>query len=239
MNLNILQQGNQTLLSWQFSPKDVSTSWFEPQFWQVQKKMTGEKHGRATTWFFEHNETKGVLRHYWRGGMIAKLFSDQYFYLGLGNTRVFKEFTLLTHMHKKGLNVPLPIAAMVTRQGLIYRGDIITGAIPGGQSLLELLKVRRLKVEEIAKVADCIANFHQQGIYHADLNINNILYSRYDTVFLIDFDRCELKPPKRAWQRQNMARLQRSFAKEAARNSEFHWYPEDWERLEAHYRGKM
>jgi 3-deoxy-D-manno-octulosonic acid kinase len=239
MGLKIQHVDNQTLLSWQFSPSDVSVSWFEPKYWQQQQKIYAQKEGRGTTWFFEHEQTKGVLRHYWRGGMVAKCLQDQYLYLGLNNTRVYKEFRLLRHMHKKGLNVPFPIAAHIVRSGLVYRGNIITGAIPGAQSLLDMLKKRRLHPDEINLVSECIANFHQQGVYHADLNINNILFSRYHKVFLIDFDRCELKPPDQSWQQKNIARLQRSFAREAQRYPELNWQPEDWDKLVACYERKM
>ncbi|MFT5162598.1 MAG: 3-deoxy-D-manno-octulosonic acid kinase [Alteromonadaceae bacterium] len=239
MSLRIQQLENETLLSWELSPTDLSCFWFDPEYWQQQQKVYAKKKGRADTWFFQHDRTKGVLRHYWRGGMIGKLLQDQYLYLGLGRTRVYQEFTLLTHLHKKGLNVPFPIGAHVVKQGFVYRGDIITGAIPGAQSLLDILKIRRLSADELAKVADCIANFHQNGVYHADLNINNILISQYHTVYLIDFDRGMLKPPDPSWQRQNIDRLHRSFTKEAGRNIEFHWQDDDWKRLLACYKSKM
>lgn len=239
MKFKIQHFDNQTLMTWRLSPKDVTGLWFDPQYWQDQEKIYAQKQGRATTWFFQHDKTKGVLRHYWRGGLIAKLLRDQYFYWGLSHTRVYKEFRLLTLMHKKGLNVPFPIAASISRHGLIYRGDLITGAIPEARSLLDILKLRRLSVEEVNKVATCIAKFHQQGVCHSDLNINNILFSRYHTVYLIDFDRCEIRPLNPKWQRQNIARLQRSFIKEAGRNSEFHWQEEDWTRLLECYEGKM
>ena len=101
-------------------------------------KIYAQKKGRASVWFFKHDNIKGVLRHYWRGGLVGKILQDQYLYLGLEKTRVFQEFELLTQLKQKGLNVPIPIAAQVTKTGFIYRGDIITSAINGAQSLLDI-----------------------------------------------------------------------------------------------------
>ena len=52
------QSGNNTLLSWQYSPTDLTPAWFEPSFWQQQDKIYAQKTGRATTWFFKNDELK-------------------------------------------------------------------------------------------------------------------------------------------------------------------------------------
>lgn len=72
-------------------------------------------------------------------------------------------------------------------------------------------------------------------MYHADLNINNILFDDSGNVFIIDFDRGEIKTPDKKWQQSNMSRLQRSFLKEQSRNSSFHWQENDWQSLNKHY----
>jgi len=68
-------------------------------------------------------------------------------------------------------------------------------------------------------------------VYHADLNINNILFNEKGDVYIIDFDRGELKAPNLQWQQRNMARLERSFLKEQGRNNVFNWQSNDWEAL--------
>ncbi|MGB0860289.1 MAG: lipopolysaccharide kinase InaA family protein, partial [Pseudoalteromonas spongiae] len=106
---------------------------FDPNLFDVEylsrnDLISAKKRGRATTYFFDCGNTTGVLRHYWRGGLIGKLLSDQYLYLGFENTRTYQEFKLLVELEGIGLPVPKPIAAKVVKSWVIYRGDIITEA---------------------------------------------------------------------------------------------------------------
>jgi 3-deoxy-D-manno-octulosonic acid kinase len=226
---------NHTLLSHPLYTSQVDVNWFNADFWQQQNKIVGAKKGRATAWFFKNNTLTAVLRHYWRGGLVGKLLSDQYFYLGLAQTRVYKEFALMMQLIELGLNVPTPIAAKVTRNGLIYRGDIITEAVTGAKSVLDILIKRPLTAVELESIASTIALFHRHGVYHADLNINNILFNDAGEVYIIDFDRGEIKKPAKQWQQGNITRLERSFLKEQNRNKVFHWQTDDWLRLMAIY----
>ena len=217
----------------------VSLNWFDNEYWQQQDKIVGAKKGRATAWFFCHHDLTAVLRHYWRGGLVGKVLSDQYFFNSVEKTRVYQEFALMMQLIKLGLNVPMPIAAKICVNGLIYRGDIITQAIAGAQSLLDVLKIRPLTELEITKIAEVIAKFHNNGVYHADLNINNILFDETGEVFIIDFDRGELRSPNLSWQQANMARLARSFNKEQGRNKVMYWQQSDWQQLQTAYQSTL
>ena len=217
----------------------ISLNWFDAEYWQQQEKIVGSKKGRATAWFFCHNELTAVLRHYWRGGLIGKVLNDQYLYLGLEKTRVYQEFALMMKLCEMGLNVPKPITAKVTQHGLIYRGDIITQAIEGAQSLLDVLKKRALTADELTMIGNTIAQFHNLGVYHADLNINNILFDNTGAVYIIDFDRGEIKPVQEQWQQANISRLLRSFEKELGRNPVMHWQKSDWQQLHATYQSAL
>ena len=146
-----LHQENTTLLCHPAYTQLLTREWFDADFWQQQNKIVGAKKGRATAWFFKHDHLTAVLRHYWRGGLVGKLLTDQYLYLGLEKTRVYKEFSLMMRLSELGLNVPTPIAAKVTTHGLIYRGDIITQAVTGAQSLLDILITRTLSHDELKK----------------------------------------------------------------------------------------
>lgn len=233
--IQIKQSEQSTLLLTPSSPNDVSENWFDASYWHQQNKIYAKKTGRASTWFFEHASLKAVLRHYWRGGLVGKVLTDQYINTGLKNSRVYQEFSLLVHLSERGLNVPKPIAAQFKSSGLIYRADIITQAIEGAQSLLDILQSRPLTSTEIEKVALGIAEFHNEGVFHADLNINNILFDHQDEMYLIDFDRGQLKPPAPHWQQANMTRLQRSFNKQLAKQPIFHWQHSNWQTLHTHY----
>ena len=234
-----LTQGKHTILSHPDYFNLVDISWFDATYWQKQNKIVGAKKGRATAWFFKHDDLTAVLRHYWRGGLVGKVLSDQYLYLGLKNTRVCKEFSLMIKLIELGLNVPKPIAARVSTSGLIYRGDIITQAVSGAKSLLDVLIERPLNSSELESIANTIALFHNKGVYHADLNINNILFDEAGNVFIIDFDRGEIRQPETSWQQENIKRLARSFAKEQGRNEIMHWQQSDWQSLYCDYQALL
>jgi 3-deoxy-D-manno-octulosonic acid kinase len=237
--LDIINNGNHTLLTAVTNPLEINQNWFSPDYWRSQNAIIAEKKGRSTTWFIQYSEGTAVLRHYWRGGLVGKILSDQYLFTGLKNTRTFQEFTLLLELQKRGLNVPTPIGAQIKTTGLVYRGDLLTQEIKGAQSLLEVLQQRPLTTEEITKIGETIAVFHQQGVYHADLNINNILFDEEQSIFIIDFDRGSLVQPGHPCLKQNIARLKRSFLKEASRNNPFYWQDSQWKKLTESYKKIM
>lgn len=226
---NITKIDNHTVLTTETLKQAPQREWFQSDYWQQKNAILGEKKGRAATYFINFFEQTVVLRHYWRGGLIGKLLSDQYLYFGLAQTRVFKEFSLLCQLDQLGLPVAQPVAAKIALSGLIYRGDIITKAIDGAQSLLDVLKQEPIDDARINAIAACIALFHRHGVYHADLNINNILFDSRGKVYLIDFDRGEVLPPKHAKLSANIDRLKRSFEKEAQRQAHFYWQPNQWQ----------
>ena len=229
--LDITHSANHTLLTPANNPLNITPDWFSPVYWQGKDAIIAEKKGRSSTWFFDYANGVGVLRHYWRGGLIGRLLSDQYLYTGLKNTRIYKEYQLLLELEHRGLNVPKPLAAQIAYRGLIYRGDLITQAIPNAESLLDILKIRAVSDDEIISIGKTIANFHQQGVFHADLNINNIMLDNSGKVYIIDFDRGRLVKPMHTCLKGNIQRLNRSFIKEKGRNSRFYWDSAQWQLL--------
>ena len=84
------------------------------------------------------------------------------------------------------------------------------------------------------KLGKFIAEFHRNGVYHADLNIQNILQDGAGKFWLIDFDRAKLLPPDKNWQDRTLDRLRRSFNKELLRH-QIKWHVSDWSTLAASY----
>jgi len=204
---------------------------FDSEYWQSQGLVVGTATGRGTTYFVQHETGQWVLRHYYRGGLIGKIFNDGFVYLGIDNTRAALEYQLLNTMHDLGLPVPEPIAYRVMRHGLYYRCDLITTRIINSQDLVAVLSKAPLTDKQWRKIGRCIAQFHQHGIYHHDLNSHNILLDDNEKIWLIDFDRGEKRPVKQSWQQANISRLHRSFRKEKTRLSTFHWQESDWQYL--------
>ncbi|KZN60954.1 hypothetical protein N473_23250 [Pseudoalteromonas luteoviolacea CPMOR-1] len=234
--LKIDNTDNHFILTPQDSELSITHDWFNVEHWRQKDAVVNSKLGRAPAWFIRYqNNNIAVLKHYWRGGLIGKLLSDQYLFLGLEKTRVFKEFKLLTQLKELQLPVPVPIAAYVKVTFGIYRADILTQAIPDAQSLCEKLKQHSATKKELMAVGKTIADFHRKGVYHDDLNINNILFDDQGHVNLIDFDKGDIRHIEGSWQQANIDRLARSFKKEAGKWPTFFFDDADWQTLISAY----
>lgn len=214
----------------------VSTDWFDPKYWQQNGKLTSAELGRGSTWFINHADQQFVLRHYRRGGLVARLSEDKYIWTGLENTRPWREWQLLAYIQQCGLPGPVPIAARVTRNGLMYQGDLITRKLENTVSLSSRLSSSPLEAAEWRSVGACIRRFHDKSIYHADLNAHNLLLGDDRQVYLIDFDKGSVKKGTE-WQDANMKRLRRSLDKLAMQVKTFHFNDENWHELESGYSG--
>ncbi|TNC82364.1 MAG: 3-deoxy-D-manno-octulosonic acid kinase [Oleiphilus sp.] len=225
---------------WQFNPAffdSVSSNTFDPQYWQSQGRITGKESGRGTTWFLKHGASELVLRHYLRGGLIGKINRDHYLYTGLKTSRSMHEFNILMALIDLDLPVPKPAAAQVVRQGIVYKADLIIERIPQARDLISLLESPQPS-PFFAAIGAMVAQFHRAGVYHADLNIKNILCDGKGKFWLIDFDRAKLNVPAGAQQARSLKRLQRSFIKEKGRHG-IAFQDSDWKTLEASYRNKL
>ncbi|MGC4028770.1 MAG: 3-deoxy-D-manno-octulosonic acid kinase [Steroidobacteraceae bacterium] len=191
---------------------DVPVSWFEPRYWIAQGALVGSARGRGATQFFEHEGRRYALRHYRRGGLVAKLSADQYLWLGEGATRPLRELQLTMRMHAAGLPVPVAVAARYIHEGWGYSGDIITELLPDTLTLAQRLDAGDLGLVTWAAIGRCIRRFHDQGYWHPDLNAHNVLLRGESEVFLIDFDRGRRRRPG-WWRDANLTRLLRSLEK--------------------------
>mgnify|MGYP000285245346 CR=1 FL=1 len=208
---------------------NVSSDIFNGAYWQEKEAITGQETGRGTTWFFQHNHHDLVLRHYLRGGLVSKLSKEHYIFSSWASCRSISEFQILNKLVQQGLPVPTPAAAQVIRSGLSYKADLITQRIPSAKDLVQILKVAQDE-NFYKQLGKTIARFHHMGVYHADLNIQNILQDKDQQFWLIDFDRARIMPPQQKWQLGNLSRLKRSFKKEKERFG-IQWSEKDWDVL--------
>ncbi len=191
----------------------IDGTFFDPEYWKLQNRITEPSGGRGQAFFIDHpNGFQYLLRHYRRGGLAAKISQDKYWFSGLENSRPFQEFRLTHELFIAGLPVPQPLAARVCRAGLFYQGDLITLKISEAQPFANfLLETDQDLLWE--NVGAMIAQFHRWGLNHVDLNANNILVDNSAKVWLIDFDRCLKMPALGQWQQDNLERLKRSIHK--------------------------
>ena len=209
----------------------VKNNWFDISFWQSQDAVTGHSEGRNITWFVGHQDDEWVLRHYYRGGLVEPILGDKYLYSSIENTRCYQELMLLEQMFTRGLPVPKPIAARISKGWLFYRADILIEKIPHAKDLVARLTNQALQESEWYEIGATIAKFHEAGIYHSDLNAHNILLDDNEKVWLIDFDKCDQRAVSDEWQQANLDRLHRSFSKELGLHKQFHFADKNWQWL--------
>lgn len=204
-------------------------AWFEPAHWSALGKAAAGVGGRGGVAFVDTPVGVCALRHYRRGGFVARLNADRYLWTGAARTRAFREFRLLAELANAGLPVPAPVAARYVRDGWRYRADLLTRRIHPAHTLSGALGTGALDPALAERIGRTIARFHAASVWHADLNAHNVLVDSNDTVWLIDFDRGRRRRPKLAWQQGNLSRLRRSFEKlGAARIEAFDarfWHP--------------
>ncbi len=213
---------------------NFSPEFFDPEYWRKHDAIDGTARGRGTTWFIRAGDAGFVLRHYRRGGLVAKISKDRYWFRSEMETRSFAEWFLTYHLHRAGLPVPAPIAARFRRDGMFYTADLITQRIENSESLAARLLQGPLSLTQWVAIGRCIRRFHDAGVYHADLNAHNVLLAP-DSVYIIDFDRGTLR--KRGWWADTtLVRLYRSLEKVTLLAAPDSFTDQDWHTLLAGYR---
>ena len=213
---------------------DPSEALFDPQYWTARGELAAVSGGRGSAWFVGSAARPWVLRHYRRGGFMARLSQDRYQWSGEDRVRSFAEWRLLHYLSQRGLNVPKPVAAFYRRERWTYRCDLITERISPAQPLSAALETGALAEAIWRAVGAAVARLHRHGVDHADLNAHNILLDDSGVVSVIDFDRGQLRAPG-AWTSRNLARLRRSLQKIAAALPADRFTPPSWEALLAGY----
>ena len=161
-----------------------------------------------------------LLRRYHHGGAFRRLTGGVFF---TWPPRPFRELIITEELRRRGIPTVEVYGACVERVwGPFYRGWLATRAIPGAQDLWAALQSGSLRADGeercLRAVARSVRELHRQGIYHADLNLKNILLCADDrgvAAYIIDFDKAKLVlgelPPRLA--RSNLDRLLRSARK--------------------------
>ena len=178
MNNNVTAVNNKCwIIANATSHPDIDSQWFDDKYWLNQGRLLGASSGRGSAWMVKAANQKMMLRHYYRGGFPANFIKDKYLWTGINNTRSFNEFRLLEKMITLGLPVPRPIAAQACKIGFFYQANILIEYIPHQSTFAGLLN-NDSSLNAWQQVGKVIAKFHNHGIFHADLNVNNILIGK-------------------------------------------------------------
>ncbi len=168
--------------------------------WTSGTPLPGAKgRGGVTVLNFKHG-IQAVARDYRRGGALAFLLRQSY----LDPERPQRELHLLLKLHKKGVPVVTPLAALAKKQGLFYRLRLLTELLPGAMPLPAFLaRYPRLRGAAIEEAGRVVRLAFAAGLWHPDLHPDNLLaYIPEDAedtagkapeVRLLDLDRAELR----------------------------------------------
>jgi tRNA A-37 threonylcarbamoyl transferase component Bud32 len=163
-----------------------------------------------------------LVRHYQRGGVFGHVLRDVY----LGKARFLQEVRVSEWARDQGIPTAEVLALRIEHKGLcLYRGDLVTREIEASEDLDEYLKSTRTRErgtrergkEIIRSVALLLQGMHRAGLYHADLNLKNILVQITEggvNSYVIDLDRARvIKPLGSRMRVRNLLRLYRSLDK--------------------------
>ncbi len=245
MSIQITKNGNQTLLmASKGETRHVTFSAFQPAYLEQNNLIIKKMSGRGAVYFYNwpsqnavNTAPKLALRHYRRGGLVAKVSEDLFIYHGIQQTRCYQELAILAYLQEQGVSVPTPIAGLITQVGLFYKADIITQVIINAQELHETLQVKTLTPETWQQIGLEIQRMHKAGVCHDDINVKNILLQEEDAaikVYIIDFDKCKIKPDG-TWKEANLARFKRSLVKQSHLYKEQTFSEKSWQHLLAGY----
>ncbi len=212
-------------------PQNAEEALFDPEYWRRRGELQEVSGGRGSAWFIASGTRQWALRHFRRGGFIARLSRDCYVWSGESRVRAFAEWRLLQVLSERGLPVPKPVAARYQRSGLCYRCDLITQRIANAEPLSAVLARAPQSEARWRAVGAAVAKLHAAGVDHADLNAHNILIDAKGVVTVIDFDRGRMRAAAGTWSLRNLQRLQRSLAKIGG------FSPLSWQWLMAGYGG--
>src|SRR5205823_993463 len=135
-----------------------------------------------------------VVRICRRGGLAARLARETY--LGL-RPRPLRELALTVEARRRGVAAAEVLAARVEGR-LAYRGALVTAEVPEAATLIEALRAApdgTARRGLAAAAGRAVAGLHAAGVFHADLNLRNILVHAGPEgvrAALLDFDRAWL-----------------------------------------------
>jgi len=186
---------------------------FDPQFWLSSGKVVGKAAGRGNTLMVETPFGDAVLREYLRGGAVAKISRNRYVFSGFARSRPFAEASVMAKLEDLKMPIPGLLGGVCHRHGLSYTAALLTLRIPNAVPLADLLPGFSGTDAIWTEIGKCVRKFHLAGLYHADLNVSNIMVDPSGKIWLIDFDRARFLETGSSQFKNNLDRLLRSLRK--------------------------
>ena len=207
------------------------TQLFDPAWWRGAGQAQTRGAGRGNMHQVADQGGNYLMRHYYRGGWMARLSRDLFWQQDVAQSRAMREFSLLGRLRAHGLPVPRPAAARYQRVGLWYRADILVQTIPQAQDVAQLLHQQRsLTPREWTALGRAVRQLHDAQVWHSDLNCHNLMLDAAGRAWIVDFDKCGFRDGEH-WKADNLARLLRSLRKELRLDPSFRWSQAQWPTL--------
>jgi 3-deoxy-D-manno-octulosonic acid kinase len=151
--------------------------------------------GRGAAWSVATPHGDWVVRHYRRGGAVARVLGDRY--VRAGEPRPLRELRASVLARSRGVATPEVVAALVYPSGLVYRADLATTWVQDSADLAETVLGTGRASAEVRLAAwratgALLRVAFAAGVEHADLNLRNILIRRTGddvAALLLDLDR--------------------------------------------------
>jgi 3-deoxy-D-manno-octulosonic acid kinase len=137
-----------------------------------------------------------VVRHYRRGGAVARMLTDEY--PRIGAPRPLRELRASTAARTRGIDTPEVLACALYPSGIMYRADIATRFIPDARDLADVTFGGDAAFAAAAwrAAGALLRRAFDAGVVHADLNLRNLLVQRTPDeprAWLLDLDRAHVR----------------------------------------------
>jgi 3-deoxy-D-manno-octulosonic acid kinase len=183
--------------------------------------------GRRPLGSIEAPGERWIVRSFHHGGWLRFLGERLY----LAPARPFRELLLSCRLRSAGFPTPRVVAARAVRAGILgWRLALVSARVEGGidgAHVLERMRRGELAHSERRRVfvtaGALIGRLHAAGLWHADLNPRNLLFSPdHASAWILDLDRSRIGPPLAPRRRlDNLRRLYRSVRRREARGRSF------------------
>jgi 3-deoxy-D-manno-octulosonic acid kinase len=140
------------------------------------------------------------------------------------------EFRVHVALYQQGFPVPEPLGVVWERRALLYRGAIATRSLEA-RTLLDYLNSSETKASLLVLCGQRIREMHDLGVWHADLQVKNIMTDG-SKIWILDFDNARMgKPLSDRARSRNLLRLRRSLEKHGRSLDNFHSILEGYGKL--------
>ena len=210
-------------------------SLFDLAAWRQRGTVERLGAGRGNIHRVADDQGSYLLRHYYRGGLMARISRDRFLGLAAPKSRAMQEYLLLHQLRRQGLPVPQAAAARCEQAGLWYRSDILVVRIPDAVDTARLMHTERaLSDAEWQALGQAVRCLHDAQCLHSDLNCHNLMLDVHGRAWIVDFDKCGFRSGD-DWKAANLERLLRSLHKELRLDPQFRWDASRWQVFLAGY----